>query len=562
HPEQGNVQCEFALRADHQSDPPDAPRQFSAEAHIARFASAAGHHIGEDRDATPTSDAVIRDYMRPLGIVSMLDTPVWLEGQVIGSMSFEMSRPRDWPAEDIDFAAGICTLIALAQEAEQRRDAEAKLRRLAHFDALTSLPNRHLLQDRLKQALAFAQRHRSRVALMFIDLDRFKTINDSLGHLVGDRLLTEVSHRLTASVRAEDSVARLGGDEFVVVLQDLGPVGHAATIAQNLLNAIEPPYLIDGRDLHVSGSIGIALYPDDGQDIETLMRNADTAMYHVKESGRNGFQFFTAEMNAHANALLTMENDLRLALKRGELSLHYQPQYDIVSGRIDAIEALLRWRHPQHGLVLPDTFIPLAEESGLIQQLGEWTLNRVCSQTQDWAKNGMAPIPVAINLSARQFRHPAFVTTLTSTLTDHRMDPRMVEIEITESALIKDMDATLDSFRALKAMGIRLAIDDFGTGYSSLAYLKRFPVDKLKIDRSFIRDISEDPDDRAIVSAIISMSKDLELRVVAEGVETAEQLAFLRERGCDGAQGFLFCAPMEADETHRHMADFMRSHRG
>jgi diguanylate cyclase (GGDEF)-like protein/PAS domain S-box-containing protein len=549
HVERNLFLCEFALRADGSPEPPDAPRELRAAEQIAGFASLKGHRIVSTSDIEPGSAELRAQYLRPLGIVSMLEMPVWLEGRIIGKVGFESMQPGyEWLPEDLDFAAGLCTLIALAQEAEQRQLAEAKLRRLAHFDALTGLPNRHLLLDRLKQALAFAQRHRSRVGLMFIDLDRFKTINDSLGHLVGDKLLVEVARRLTASLRTEDSVARIGGDEFVVVLQDLRNIQDAATVAQNLLNAIEPPYRIDGRDLHVSGSVGIAVYPEDGRDIETLMRNADTAMYHVKDAGRNAFKFFTAAMNEQASARLAMENDLRRAMKSDELVLHFQPQFDLRSGRMRAIEALLRWQHPQQGMIQPDAFIPIAEESGLIQNIGEWTLVQACRQLKAWQDTAVGGIPMAVNLSARQFRNPHFSMLLETLLREHRTPATSLELEITESGLMPDAESTLETMCRLKVMGLRLAIDDFGTGYSSLAYLKRFPIDKLKIDRSFIRDIPGDSDDMAISSAIISMSKDLALRVVAEGVESRAQMEFLRGRGCDDAQGFFLCPPLPAEQ--------------
>ncbi|HKO89108.1 MAG TPA: EAL domain-containing protein [Burkholderiales bacterium] len=562
HAERDVLECELSLRADHQADPLNTPRQLNAAAQMGRFASIAGHQIIDASTARGNAalEPVMRDYMQPLGILSMLDLPVWLEGRVIGKIGFEVRQEeRRWAPEDIDFAAGICTLLALAQEADQRRDAEAKLRRLAHFDALTGLPNRHLLLDRLKQALAYAQRHRSGVALMFIDLDRFKTINDSLGHIVGDQLLVEVSRRLIGSLRAEDSVARIGGDEFVVILQDVRNVAQVTTVAQNLLQAIEPAYVIDNRSLHVSGSIGIALYPEDGTDIDSLMRNADTAMYYVKDSGRNGFKFFTSSMNAEANERLSLENDLRLALRRNELVLYYQPQYEIASGRVRAIEALLRWQHPVHGLILPGAFVPIAEESGLIQSIGEWTLTQACAQIEQWLESGLPPIPVAVNLSARQFRNPNFAHTIELVLAASHLSPSMLELEITESALVHDTEANLDTLHMLKSIGLRLALDDFGIGYSSLAYLKRFPIDKIKIDQSFIRDIPGDADDVAITRAMISMSKDLALRVVAEGVETEEQLAFLRQRGCDEAQGYLLCPPLPPDELYARLAGVPRA---
>jgi diguanylate cyclase (GGDEF)-like protein len=389
------------------------------------------------------------------------------------------------------------------------------------------------------------------VALMFLDLDRFKNINDSLGHYVGDQILKEVAARLTRTLRAADTVARLGGDEFVVVLPEVRDPADAATVAQNLLRELGPPYLVEGRELHLSASAGITLFPDDGRDADVLMKNADVAMYHVKDSGRNGFQFFAATMNHAANRRLAIENDLRLAIRRNELVLHYQPQVDLARATVRAVESLVRWRHPERGLVMPGGFIGIAEECGLAQPLGEWTLHEACVQSRRWQAAGIAPVPVAVNLSARVFRERSFVTTLRAILDETRLDPGLLELEITESAVMQQSDATSATLEELSAMGIQLSVDDFGTGYSSLAYLKRFPIDKLKIDRSFVRGIPTSADDTAITRAIVSLARSLGLRVVAEGVETDAQLGFLSAHGCDDVQGNFFCPPLDARETER-----------
>jgi diguanylate cyclase (GGDEF)-like protein len=548
------IRCELVHRADGAVDPAPAADSLEAVDHPAYFAAIVANEIvaAEDAASHPATRSLGPVYLKPLGIAATLDAPVWLDGRVVGMVCGEVTRgTRAWQPEEIDFASGIATMIALALEASQRRGAEAQLMRLAHYDALTGLPNRNLLGDRLRQALVYAGRHRSRVALMFLDLDRFKNINDSLGHYVGDQILKEVAARLTRTLRANDTVARLGGDEFVVVLQDVHDPSDAAMVAQNLLRELGPPYVLEGRELHLSASAGITLYPDDGRDADVLMKNADVAMYHVKDSGRNGYQFFAETMNHAANRRLAIENDLRLAIRRGELVLHYQPQVDLARRAVRSVEGLVRWRHPERGLVMPGGFIYVAEECGLAQPLGEWTLHEACVQSRRWQAAGLAPVPVAVNLSARVFRERSFVTTLRAILDETRLDPRLLELEITESAVMQQSDATSATLEELSSLGIKLAVDDFGTGYSSLAYLKRFPIDKLKIDRSFVRGIPASGDDTAITRAIVSLARSLGLRVVAEGVETAAQLGFLSAHGCDDVQGNYFCPPCDPQEAER-----------
>ncbi|XLZ72461.1 bifunctional diguanylate cyclase/phosphodiesterase [Massilia sp. SR12] len=432
----------------------------------------------------------------------------------------------------------------LQAEIVERRQAEARVHHMAYHDSLTGLPNRALLADRLDRAMLAAQRSERRLAVMFLDLDRFKTINDSLGHMTGDALLKEVGERLVAAVRASDTVARLGGDEFVVLLPGIRNTEESSHVAQKIIDALSEPIPLEGRLLHITPSIGICTYPDDGNDVASLMRNADAAMYHAKASGRNNYQYFNEEMNTAAALHFEMESSLRSALQLSQFELHYQPIMDIATRRLATLEVLLRWRRPSSGLVMPDQFIPLIEENGLIVPIGEWVLRRACEQSMEWQRQGMAPVPLAINLSARQFMHRGLVDSIRRTLDETGIDPALIEFEITETALMQHGEQTLEILGQINAMGIRLSIDDFGTGYSSLAYLKRFPVRKIKIDRAFIKDLEESAEDRAIVAAIIALSDSLQLCVVAEGVETEGQFQLLRQQGCTYAQGYLFSKPV------------------
>jgi diguanylate cyclase (GGDEF)-like protein/PAS domain S-box-containing protein len=436
---------------------------------------------------------------------------------------------------------------------EQKR-AEEQIRHMAQHDALTELPNRMLLHDRIGQAIAQAQRNQEVLALLFIDLDRFKTVNDSLGHAVGDRLLKTVAERLVTCIRGSDTVARIGGDEFVVLLGDLVKPEDARYVAQKVLDALSDPVTIDGHELNVTPSVGICAYPHDGADVEALMRNADTAMYYAKQMGRNNFQFFTQAMNDAAQQRLQVENDLRHAVEREEFTLHYQPQLDLKTGGIIGFEALVRWQHPQRGLVPPSQFIATAEETGLIAPIGEWVLKSACSQARAWNNAGHPQLQVSVNCSAQQFQREGFVETVGRVLRETGLLAEHLNVEITESVIIQHSEEVIARFHALEDMGVRIAIDDFGIGYSSLSYLKRFAVHQLKIDQSFVRDIHSDPDDAAIVSAIIAIAHSLGLEVMAEGVETAEQLAFLRSLGCDAAQGYYFSKPLPADEFEKLLA--------
>jgi diguanylate cyclase (GGDEF)-like protein len=438
---------------------------------------------------------------------------------------------------------------AIFRDITQRKAAEKQVQFLAYYDALTGLPNRTLLQDRLSKALPSARRRRDKVALLFLDLDRFKDINDSLGHSVGDLLLQEVAERLKKWAREQDTVARVGGDEFLIVLTAVKEAADAAVAAERLMNTMNAAYVVQGHSLGISCSIGISVFPEHGADGETLIKNADAAMYCAKESGRNNFRFYTNDMNAQAVERLTLENSLRLALEKKELFLVYQPQMEIATGRIIGLEALLRWQHPELGLVPPDKFIRIAENSGLIMPIGEWVLRTACSQTRKWQDEGLPAVPVAVNVSAVQFRQAGFCELIGRVLRETGLASQYLELELTESLLLSNADVMFSVLQELRAMGLKLAIDDFGTGYSSLSYLRQFPVSKLKIDRSFIRDVAVNPDDAAITTAIISMARSLNLKVIAEGVEDEAQMSFLRAHQCDEIQGYYFSKPLAVDKV-------------
>jgi len=434
--------------------------------------------------------------------------------------------------------------VIVFHDVSESRAMAQKMSHLAQHDFLTGLPNRLLLTERFSRAIGQAQRHYMQVALLFLDLDFFKNINDSLGHVIGDQLLQAVAQRLVACVRSTDTVCRQGGDEFVILLAEIERPQDASQVADKLLAALLVPHLIAGHELHVTLSIGISIYPDDGISADAVMQNADTAMYYAKAKGRNNYQFFTAEMNTRAVQRLFVENSLRRALRQQEFELHYQPKIAIASGRVTGVEALIRWRDPELGMIYPGQFVPIAEECGLIVPIGHWVLREACRQMQAWRAIGMAVVPVSVNISALEFRHAGFVQGVATVLTETGLPACYLELELTESILMHEAESSALVLEKLKAMGVRLAIDDFGTGYSSLSYLNRFPIDTLKIDQSFVRDIASNADDAAIVAAVIGMGKNLKQRVVAEGVETSEQLAFLKMEDCDEGQGFIFSYPI------------------
>ena len=447
-----------------------------------------------------------------------------------------------------DETGTVSHVVAMFSDITEKKLSEERIYHLAHYDALTDLPNRLSLNDRLQHAMAYAQRHERLVAVMFLDLDHFKNINDTLGHAVGDSLLQAVAKRLLGCVRECDTVGRLGGDEFTIILTDIKHVNDAMIVAQKILEHLSKPFVLQDRELFITASIGVTLYPLDNDSPHELIKNADTAMYRAKDQGRNNYQFYTSDMNLLALANLELQSGLHKALQRAEFELHYQPQVNMKTGEIVGVEALARWRHPEKGLISPALFIPVAEESGLIVPIGEWVLRTACEQNMVWQRAGIKPIRMAVNLSARQFQQKNLLQMITQVLNDAGMQPEYLELELTEGLVMQNAQATIRILHQLKEMGIRVSIDDFGTGYSSLSYLKRFPIDTLKIDQAFVRDITTDPDDAAIATAIIAMAHSLKFKVVAEGVETQDQLTFLCNKACDEMQGYFFSRPLPAEE--------------
>jgi len=464
---------------------------------------------------------------------------------VRGDGSVRHIRDRAFPIRDR--AGRVYRIAGISQDITASKEQEAQIRHLAYHDALTGLPNRALVMNRLEQAIAQAQRHRQSLAVLFLDLDRFKTINDTLGHPAGDRLLQQVAERLTAALREEDTVGRVGGDEFLMIVRDLDEPEDAAHVADKALSSMGKAFAVDGQELHASGSIGISFFPRDSDDAETLVKYADTALYLAKEQGRNTFRFFSPELDARVRERLVLENELRRAVEREQLLLHYQPQAELATGRITGVEALVRWRRGGEGLAAPSDFIPIAEETGLIVAVGEWVLRAACRQAHAWKAAGLVGVRVCVNLSARQLERRDFADLVRKVLEETACDPDLIELEVTESSLMASAEHAVATLLALHRMGVQLAMDDFGTGYSSLAYLKRFPLHRLKIDKSFIGGIPGDENDMAIVQAIIAMARQLRLRVVAEGVETEAQRSFLAAHGCDEMQGYLHSRPQDAE---------------
>jgi diguanylate cyclase (GGDEF)-like protein/PAS domain S-box-containing protein len=472
---------------------------------------------------------------------------VFINRRKDGSLYYEEKTIT--PLTDAD--GRITHFVATGKDITERMQVQERLAYMAQHDPLTELPNRALLLDRLKQSLAGARWRDRRTAVLFVDLDRFKTINDTLGHEAGDRLLQQLAARFQASVREGDTVARFGGDEFVILLDDVASADDVAGVAQKVLQALAPPFRVDHQTLYVTASIGVSLFPNDGEDAGELLKNADIAMYRAKELGKNTYQFYSADMSARAFERLTLESSLRRALDREEFRLHYQPQVDVETGAIVGVEALLRWQHPEFGLVMPSDFIPLLEETGLIVPAGEWVLRTACVQLAAWHAQGRPELRLAVNLSPRQFQARDLATVVREALAGFDGDPGRLELEITEGVLVRHAPAAVEAIEALHALGTRMAIDDFGTGYSSLSYLRRLPIDTIKIDRAFVRDIPHDPDDSAITAAIIALAQSLKLETIAEGVENAAQRDFLRARGCRLMQGYLFGRPQPPEEITR-----------
>ena len=489
------------------------------------------------------------------GLQACWSTPIpGTDRPVLGTFAVYCRAPSTPTSDDI---ALIARATDIARIAIERSEAEERIRQLAHYDGLTGLPNRLMFNQAFEHALRRAERTARPLALLFVDVDRFKNINDTLGHDAGDSLLKEVGARLRASLRASDLLARFGGDEFVVLLEELPPEGYVATVAAHLLEALAVPMRIRNQEFGVTASIGIATYPQDGHDAQTLQKNADIAMYRAKDQGRNGYCLYAPQSNTNSLERLTMEAQLRRALARDELELHYQPKQDIATGGVTGMEALLRWRHPELGMVPPAQFIPLAEETGLIVPIGEWVLQTACAQAALLrSREGLPTLRVAVNLSARQFTEDSLIQLVSEVLDDTGLGADALELEITESLVMQNPEQTAKLLVLLKEMGVHLAMDDFGTGYSSLAYLKRFPIDSIKIDRSFIQGLPGDVDDATITQAVIAMAHSLRLRACAEGVETKQQLQFLREQGCDEVQGYYFSRPLPFDR----FVEYMRAH--
>jgi diguanylate cyclase (GGDEF)-like protein/PAS domain S-box-containing protein len=507
---------------------------------------AAGHSIEE---VFPIINAATREHV-PNPMASAIH-----QNKIIGLTSNCVLVRRDGSETAIEDSAApihdrhghVTGAVMVFHDVTTARAMSARMSHLAQHDSLTDLPNRALLADRLGQSMALAYRHRQKMAVLYLDVDRFKNVNDSLGHAIGDRLLRSVAQRLVGCVRVTDTVSRQGGDEFVVLLSEETHAQDAAISAEKIILSLSKPFHIDQHEISVTASIGIAIYPDDGTDAETLMKHSDFALLHAKNMGRNNYQFFKADMNVRALETQSLENSLRHALERQEFVLHYQPKMNLETGSIVGVEALIRWHHPQRGVVLPGQFIPIAEDCGFIVPISRWVLREGCRQARAWQDEGLAPMRIAINISAVDLRSKDFTAGVRSILSETGLEPRYLELELTETFLMQDPQATAAVLRELKVMGVQLALDDFGTGYSSLSYLKRFPIDTLKIDRSFVCGLAADADDASIVAAVISMGRSLRMRVVAEGVETEQQLKFLQEHNCPEGQGYYFSHPVDAE---------------
>jgi diguanylate cyclase (GGDEF)-like protein/PAS domain S-box-containing protein len=459
----------------------------------------------------------------------------------------ESTYPAECKLQLVEPEDSLSEILVWVQDITERKQMENTIRQMAYYDSLTGLPNRNLLNDRLAVALANASRNNQKVAILFLDLDHFKTINDSLGHETGDQLLQQVSMRIRNIMRKQDTIARMGGDEFIILIPGLKDANPTAKLAEKILDAVTPAFKIGDNELYVGCSIGISIFPDDGMEIKTLLKNSDLAMYRAKEKGRNTFQLYTPSMNFKAMERLAVEKNLRKALDREEFELYYQPKINLQSGEISGMEALIRWDSPELGLVMPNQFIPISEETRLIIQLGHWVLLTASRQVNIWREAGLPQIPISINLSVVQFTHPNLVSEVDKVLKQTKIPPHQLELEITESVLMEDTTLAVSILKKLSAMGIKISIDDFGTGFSSLNYLKKLPLDCLKIDRTFIKDFNLQTNS-ALTKAIVNLGQSLNMKTIAEGVETEEQRKFLKELNCDEAQGYLFGKPIPKDE--------------
>lgn len=551
--ESKTLRCMHVLDDGRHDDSPGAVIEFARSPELFKALQETRTTAVSDVGGDTRMQGLLKEYLRPNNVAAVLGAP-FRQGQRVRGVIFHehTGASREWTRDEASFASSLADFVALAITASDRRQAEERFRQLANYDRLTGLPNRALFMDRLTQALSKARRNKQNVALLFIDVDRFKNINDSLGHHSGDTVLRTIGKRLLACVRAGDTVARLGGDEFTVILEECQNLETITTICERILESVTEPILLGETEANLTCSIGLSLCPGDGQDADVLLQNADIAMYKAKDRGRNNYQFFTQDMHAKAMLHLSRENALRKALQRMEMVLHYQPQFDVTRGGIIGVEALVRWQDPDWGLIWPSEFIPLAEETGLIVPLGQWVIREACLQAQEWHKamNGR-PFHLAVNLSVRQFASSNLLEFVRGALQESGLEPRVLQLEITESLVMHDMEGSVRILKGLKDLGVRIALDDFGTGHSSLVYLKRLPVDVLKVDRAFVEEIAKSDQDAAIARTIITLADNLGLDVIAEGVETVAQMKQLRKGGCSKMQGYLFSLPMEKIECDR-----------
>ena len=541
----------YRMLVEHQSDlvvrvDTDGKLQFASPSFCMMFGIDEEHLVG--RELCPiinnSGQAMMKEAMKRL---DCYPKSCYYE---INSQTLDGPRWIGWAMKGVvDEKGRIEAIVGIGRDITERKKAEKEILQLAHYDTLTGLPNRSLFHDRLSQAISLASRNGSALAVLFLDLDRFKHVNDAFGHQIGDLLLQEVSRRLNSCVRATDTVSRIGGDEFVIILTNLVKCSQAGSVASKIISSMSRPFQLGGHELYSGTSIGVALYPSDGTDVDTLLKHADIAMYQAKESGRGTFKFFSPDHNEKMVQRMQLEQALRRAVEHQELFLDYQPQIDSSTGTITGVEALVRWQHPQLGLLLPGLFIGIAEDTGLIISLGEWVLRTACFQARAWQRAGHHQMRVAVNISPRQFRQRGLVPMIDAILLETGCDPKGLELELTETTLMDNPEEAAALLKALKRRGISLAIDDFGTGYSSLSHLKHFPIDRLKIDRSFINDLTRSPEDSAIVEAIIAMAHRLHLEAVAEGVEHADQCTILHNWGCTTSQGFLFSHPLPAQNV-------------